>query len=1084
MTVQQYIENVGSYVQKGVTDQSVYRANLQKLLESLLSNVEIATNPKCISCGAPDFFFKQEDKSIGYLVAADIGERVPGEKAPETLVRYRDALPNLVITNYIDFRFYRRGELITSVSIGDVENGKLGLAPEGVAPLAEMLEGFLNYTAVPITSSVELARKMARKTRLLANIIEDAIKSDETDGLTQLESTLGEQLKAFQSFLEPDLELGEFADNYAQTIAYGMLAARLHDPTLDSFSRQEAAELIPEMHPFLQKLFRYIGSNDIDDRISWIVDALADMFRVTDVGSLLDDFVVTSPGRDPVISFYENFWEEFDPALQKNSEVPQSIVDFIVRSSDEILKKEFGLRRGLADVSKTSVNLSADGQDADSEADVKLQEKEMHKVQILDPSSKTGAFLAEVIKQIYKDFEGQQGVWTRYVENHLIPRLNGFEILMASYAMSHLKLDMLLRETGYKREGNQRFRVFLANFLEDSYADSKTTFERWLNEEATEAQHIKHDTPVMVIMGKPPFSKKTVNKGSWISKLMKDYKVEPGSEKPLQEKSFEWINNDYVKFLRYGQYFVEKNGKGVLSFINPDIFLDDPVYRGMRWSLLKTFDKIFTIDLHGDIPTNRNNSDDNKDENICDTRQGISINFFIKTGEKNSNRLGKIYHYDLYGSRDTKNEFLSEKDIGDIEFNLVEKVEPYYFYTKEKFVKYKTYLNGFAIDELFNTKAGGIRVKKKDTAQVSNDNSSETLQQCLLFNRRSADKRKKKKELLVSGMPYSSGYQKILYRPFDIRYAYFKNGDKKGQGFSLNEGAEHFLQGDNMGLILPEINNIEAGRCIFLTKDIASDCIFNGCESSTIFPLYLYPGEKESEGVANQHKRLLNLNTRLVEEISYQLELSYVPDKEDGERGFTHYDLLDYMYAVLNSSTYQKRYDEFLKKGFPRVPYPKDERIFWKLVRLGRKLRKVHLMEHPIVYDFITTFPVEGSDELVPSLNGKNAAFVSYSKKDRELSVSGIYDRYPNEELGRVYINETQYFGGVPRKAWNYSLGGYYPAKQWLKDRQSRKLSFEEIQHFQAMIVALMETSYTVERIDKIEIQNQAVTEESLDIFD
>ncbi|HAR19322.1 MAG TPA: DNA methyltransferase, partial [Cytophagales bacterium] len=371
-----------------------------------------------------------------------------------------------------------------------------------------------------------------------------------------------------------------------------MFAARLHDPTLPTFSRQEAAELIPKSNPFLRKLFGYIAGPDIDDRIKWIVDSLVEIFLACNVEEILKNYGKSTKMEDPIIHFYETFLSEYDPKLRKARGVwytPQPVVNFIVRAVDDILKTEFDLPQGLADSSKINHPNPSRGGEL------------VHKVQILDPATGTGTFLAETIKHIHKKFEGQQGIWSSYVEKHLLPRLNGFELLMASYAMAHLKLDLLLTETGYKNSppiggvsagrGGQRLRVYLTNSLEEASSERPNLFmSQWLTEEAIQADSIKRDAPVMCVIGNPLYSGESANKGEWIMSLMEDYKKEPGGKEKLKERNPKWINDDYVKFLRYGQHFIEKNGSGILAFINPHGFLDNPTFRGMRWNLLKTYD--------------------------------------------------------------------------------------------------------------------------------------------------------------------------------------------------------------------------------------------------------------------------------------------------------------------------------------------------------------------------------------------------------------------------------------------------------------------------------------------------------------
>ncbi|MBN2730860.1 MAG: N-6 DNA methylase, partial [Balneolaceae bacterium] len=606
MTISEYIQRINERYRSGRSTEHSYRGDLLNLLETLLPDLAITNEPKRIEAGAPDYILTRNGIPAGFIEAKDLGDPdLAGKKKhKEQFNRYKATQDPFIFTDYLDFHLYLQGAFIASIRIADIEDGEIVSRPERFEEFRDLIRDFVTHTGQTIRSAAKLSKMMAGKARLLSDVIERALLQDEkTDGVNEAaNNSLREQLAAFQNVLIHDIDAEEFADIYAQTIAYGMFAARLHDPTLDTFSRHEAAELIPKTNPFLRKLFQYIAGYDLDDRLVWIVDALADIFRATDVAALLEDFGKATRQNDPIIHFYETFLAEFDPALRKSRGVwytPEPVVNFIVRAVDDILKDEFDLKDGLADTSKTTVKVNTDVKDKRSSTGYKQEEREVHKVQILDPAAGTGTFLAEVIQQIYQQFDGQQGLWPSYVENHLIPRLNGFELLMASYAMAHLKLDMLLRETGYDRESSQRFRVFLTNSLEEHHPDTGTLFANWLSEEANQANRVKRDTPVMVVMGNPPYSGESANKGDWIMELMEDYKKEPGGKKKLQERNPKWINDDYVKFMRYGQHFVEKNGEGVLAFINPHGFLDNPTFRGMRWNLLKTYDKIYTIDLHG-----------------------------------------------------------------------------------------------------------------------------------------------------------------------------------------------------------------------------------------------------------------------------------------------------------------------------------------------------------------------------------------------------------------------------------------------------------------------------------------------------
>src|SRR5690554_1794884 len=715
MTIQNYIDNLNQRFQLGNATEHTYRGDLQQLIESIVPEVRATNEPKRQSCGAPDYILTKKDIPVGFIEAKDIGDKdLEGKKKSinkEQFDRYKASLDNLIFTDYIDFHLYNDGEIITKIRIAEITDKGLVALPQNFERFNNLIKDFCVHVGQNIKSPKKLAEMMAGKARLLSDIIEKSLTSDEEN---QQNSTLREQKQAFKEILIHDITPKGFADVYAQTIAYGMFAARLHDPTINTFSRQEAAELIPKSNPFLRKLFGYIAGPDIDDRIKWIVENLTEIFLACNVEEILKNYGKSTQMEDPIIHFYETFLAEYDPALRKARGVwytPAPVVSFIVRAVDDILKTEFDLPQGLADTSKTKIKVDMQG---------KKIEQEVHKVQILDPATGTGTFLAEVIKHIHKKFEGQQGIWSNYVETHLLPRLNGFELLMASYAMAHLKLDLLLTETGYKPTKDQRFRVYLTNSLEEHHQDTGTLFANWLSTEANEANHIKRDTPVMCVIGNPPYSGISSNNGEWISKLIEDYKYVDGVH--FNERKH-WLNDDYVKFLRYGQHFIEKNGSGVLAFINPHGFLDNPTFRGMRWHLLKTYDKIYTIDLHGNSKKKETAPDGSADINVFDIQQGVSINVFVKTGKKKPNELGKVFHYDLYGKRNFKYDFLTKNSIQSIDFNALPNKAPNYFMVQKDFELESEYNKGIILNELFPVNNVGI-VTSRDLFIISESKQS------------------------------------------------------------------------------------------------------------------------------------------------------------------------------------------------------------------------------------------------------------------------------------------------------------------------------------------------------------------------
>jgi len=611
---------------------------------------------------------------------------------------------------------------------------------------------------------------------------------------------------------------------------------------------------------------------------------------------------------------------------------------------------------------------------------------------------------------------------------------------------------MLLTETGYKPKDEQRFRIFLTNSLEEAHPDTATLFSSWLSDEADQANAIKRDAPVMVVMGNPPYSGESSNKGQWIMDLMDDYKKEPGGKEKLKERNPKWINDDYVKFLRYGQHFIERNGSGVLAFINPHGYLDNPTFRGMRWNLLKTYDKIYTIDLHGNSKKKETAPDGSTDQNVFDIMQGVSINIFVKTGKKKPSELGKIFHYDLYGKREMKYEFLIENSLKTTQFRELPNVAPNFFFVPKDFEGQIQFDKGFKIGELFYLNSVGIATAK-DAILI---NMSKTNLVDNVKNFYDIDTN----ESLVKN---------ISYRLFDDRYIYF---DSKIVERAREKTMQHFIDKQNFGIALcKQFKSGDTYQHIFVSnKIIESSYVSNKTsEITSIFPLYIYPEDSGQQSLEDSPERTPNLNMEIVEQIAVKINHVFLPDENivcdlvagfDGT--FSPLDILDYIYAVLHSPTYREKYKEFLKIDFPRVPYPKDAKTFWKLVELGGEIRKIHLLESPTVEKYITKYPMDGGNIVTKPL------FQMYDYSNEILDENGN-ENYP-DYLGAVYINETQFFADVPTSAWEFYIGGYQPAQKWLKDRKGRELSYEDILHYQKIIVALSETDRIMKEIDKIEI--------------
>ncbi|GAB4161059.1 MAG: DNA methyltransferase [Winogradskyella sp.] len=1018
MTLEQYIDNLDKRYRLGNATEHTFRGDLQQLLESLVPTIRATNEPKRQSCGAPDYILTKKDIPVGFIEAKDIGDKdLDGTKKTgnkEQFDRYKASLNNLIFTDYINFHLYREGEFVTKISIAEITDKGIKPLPENFGNFENLIKDFCVHVGQTIKSSKKLAEMMAGKARLLSDIIEKSLTSDEEN---QENSTLKEQMLAFKQILIHDITPQGFADVYAQTIAYGMFAARLHDPTLDNFSRQEAAELIPKSNPFLRKLFGYIAGPDIDDRIKWVVENLSEIFLACNVEEILKNYGKATKMEDPIIHFYETFLSEYDPKLRKSRGVwytPQPVVNFIVRAVDDILKTEFDLPQGLADTSKTTIKINTQTADKRSATGYKQMEQEVHKVQILDPATGTGTFLAEVVKHIHKKFQGQQGIWSNYVETHLLPRLNGFELLMASYAMAHLKLDLLLTETGFKPTANQRFKVYLTNSLEEHHQDTGTLFANWLSTEANEANHIKRDTPVMCVIGNPPYAVSSTNKNDWIDNLIADYKKE------LNEKSYNSLSDDYVKFIRYGQHYIEKNGSGVLAYISNNSFIDGIVFRQMRKHLLECFDKIYILDLHGNSKKKEISPDGGTDQNVFDIMQGVSINILVKTGDKKKSELAQVFNFDLFGKRNYKYEFLKDNELKTLNWKELKCESPNYYFVEKDFQGQEKYEKGFKVDELFGLYTSGIKTHK--------------------------DKE------LISQSKFPENNQEYYYRPFDKQFIEYDLNKVVRHRYSA---MKHMLK-DNLAILFPR-QAITEKFGFFISKGL-TDINYTGTAgqfgAGLTFPLYIYSETNGQQTIEQSEARTPNLKAEIVNQIAEKLGLTFTNEKETTENTFAPIDILDYIYAVLHSPTYREKYKEFLKIDFPRVPYPKNKETFWQLVKLGGEVRQIHLLESPTVERYITQYPIDGDNEVTRKITKGSPGYVADS-----------------ETFGKVYINDTQYFDNVPQVAWDFYIGGYQPAQKWLKDRKERKLEFDDILHYQKIIVALSETDRLMKEIDKIEIE-------------
>ncbi|MDR1849776.1 MAG: N-6 DNA methylase, partial [Zoogloeaceae bacterium] len=712
-----YLESLERKIALNNATEHTHRSALEALLKELGGQGLVVTNePKRRDCGAPDIIVSRGTIPLGYVETKDVGVDIAREESSEQLQRYRQALPNLILTDYFDFRWYVDGEMRLKASLP--RDGHIKQGMDKASEVEELLIQFLQAQPIPIAKADDLASRMAKQAKLARAVIERILADKDNKG------EIHGHMDAFQKTLLDTMTPPQFADMYAQTLAYGLFAARCNAPE-KAFTRLLASSYLPNTNPFLRDMFYTIARPNLDERVAWVVDQLAELLACADMTAVLKDFGLKSRREDPVVHFYETFLEAYDPQMRELRGVyytPEPVVGYIVRSIDELLKSRFNMPRGLATADKIRIPASnAQGQ---------AEASEVHKLQILDPATGTGTFLYAVIARIRAYFKGNEGAWSGYVGTHLLPRLFGFELLMAPYAVAHLKLGLELADSGYDLSGNQRLGVFLTNSLEKAHGlDAQLSFGQWLADEANAASRIKREAPVMVVLGNPPYSGHSANKGKWIADLLRGMDGGQKTENyfecdgaSLGERNPKWLNDDYVKFIRFAQWRIEQTGEGILGFVTNHGYLDNPTFRGMRESLLRSFDEIYVLDLHGNSKKQEKAPDGGKDENVFDIQQGVAIGLFVrrKKTSRAENHRARVFHADLYGTRETKYEYLNSESVESTAWQELAPQNPAYLFVPVDGALRDEYEQGWKITEAMPTNVSGF-VTSRDKFAIAFD---------------------------------------------------------------------------------------------------------------------------------------------------------------------------------------------------------------------------------------------------------------------------------------------------------------------------------------------------------------------------
>jgi predicted helicase len=1033
--IRHYLRDLHGKLRAGQASERTHYPVLEWLLKAVDGRLLITCEPAGIPGASVDFLVRRASHTVGYVEAKDIGRDLDEAEDSEQLKRYRERFPNLILTDFLEFRWFVEGQRRAAARLGRLSAPQRLEAVEGGAEaVLALLRDFLAREAPVIARPKQLAERLARLTQELRELIARTFGGERKSG------QLHAQFEAFRETLIHELTAEQFADMYAQTVTYGLFAARAQAPAQTGFSRQKAVFDLPKTNPFLRKLFGEIAGPELDETVSWLVDDLAEVIGQADFAEILCDFGRRTRQEDPVVHFYETFLAAYDPGVRQMRGVfytPEPIVSYIVRSVDHILKTRFDKPWGLAD----------------------------EKVFILDPACGTGTFLYFVVRQICDELaaRGQRGVFDAYVSKHLLPRLFGFELLMAPYAVSHMKLGIQLKDLGYKFAGDQRLGVYLTNTLEEAVRQSEHVFARWISEEANAAAEIKRGKPIMVVLGNPPYSGHSANRGPWIKALIEDYKKVDG--KPLGERNPKWLQDDYVKFIRFGQWRIERNGEGVLAFVTNHGYLDNPTFRGMRQSLMGTFDEIHILDLHGNTKKGEVCPDGSKDENVFDIQQGVAIALFVKKAKRP--KAVSVSHADLWGTRQAKYKALSEKSVVSTRWKQVRPQSPSFLFVPRDSKRESEYGKGWRLPEVFPVSSVGI-VTARDglTVHYTREEAWDSVQRFLSCSVEAARHRFRlgqdtrdwkvalaQQDLKQSG-PVRDRLVPLLYRPFDIRYTYYTGRSRGFHCMPRQEVMRHMLAGPNLAMLATRQTRDQWD--ILATNAIAGHKSMAAYDINTLFPLYLYADGRMPETLFDHDNgRRPNLARAFIKEMAEGLKMKFLADGAgDLKRTFGPEDVFHYAYAVFYSPAYRARYAEFLKTDFPRLPLPSDARRFRALARLGAQLAAIHLLESPKLGDYITQYPVRG-DHLV------DKGYPKYKTPDEVAALTR-----GQCQVGRVHINRSQYFEGIAPEVWAFHVGGYPVCEKWLKDRRGRHLDADDVNQYQKVVVAVAETMRLMAEID------------------
>ena len=1007
-----YLEDIHKTYKAGDATEPSYYPDLKKLLESFLKSKGVDPNitieAKKAAAGKPDFTVRKSKELIGYVEAKDLPEDLGKIENSEQIKRYKEKLPNFVLTNYFDFWLWRRdsvdngkGEWVKKVRIGQ----SAVLKKANITPPAQNEEGFYNlfdsffsYYIPERKTAKSLAIELASRAQLLPSYIVEELNND-------VETEIDRIYEAFREYLIQDLTKEDFADISAQTITYGLFAARLRYKGKD-FNRSLAADLIPKNIRILHDTFHLVSHDDLTESLSWIVDDMATVLAHADIDRIRKELHRERGEDDPLIHFYETFLAEYDPKKRKSRGVyytPSPVVSYITRSINHLLKEKFGKELGFA----------SDG------------------VTLLDPAAGTLTFPANAIAIAKEEIDKSSiaGSWLKIVQDHILKDFYAFEILMAPYIIGHLKTSLLLEDLGYTLKENDRFQLYLTNTLDLSDVEqTQMPFVAGLSEEARKAGEVKREIPILVVTGNPPYSVSSSNvieKGSDFYDLYESYKEIVRRE----ERNIQPLSDDYIKFIAFAHWKVKQAGQGIVGMITNNSYLDGLIHRDMRRKLAEDFDEIYVLNLHGDLRRGFGE----KEENVFDIQQGVSIVILVKGAVTDKS----VSYAELRGLRDYKYKFLEEHNIEDTDWTGITPSLPDYFFIPIERAGEGKYSSFVSIKDIFSKSNAGIATGKDNV--LVNFDKDVLVRKLTPRDKESFEMSMKSEdvddELIdrwyenLKGGDIGSQIRGYSYRPFDTRFVIYNN---KVLQRARQDLMDNFLFG-NLGICTTKQLSTQSFQHALVTNSLTDRCYVSlrTREVGYVFPLFVSSGNNNGGLFGDSGVEQSNFDPGFWQ----KMKGSFIET-------LTPWTIFYYIYGTLYSNTYRKKYNEFLKRDFPRIPFTKDDGLFIKISELGKALSELHLLKFDEVGPVTVRFIGEGQN------------LIEKQKYDAETR--------------RVYINNDQYFEGVTSKVWDYYIGGYQVLDKWLKDRKGRYLTIQDAQHYLKVVAAISRTIEIQKEINRL----------------